>query len=454
MSISAATKRLKEIALRKVLGSAREGIIIQFLIENILLCLVALVLGTILSATLLLPGFNSLITITIPFSFSSIEVMLMFFFVMLTVIGIASGAYPAFYISRFQPVHIFRGNERFGNKNLFTKILLTLQFVLAFTTVIACFVFTDNALELERKDWGYNYDNTLSLPIADINVFQGLRDKAKQNSSILGFAGSKGHIGRSNYYTSIDHLDNKFNAMIYEVGLDYLETMNIRLTEGRFFQRSKPSDITESTVVSEFFVDKMGWKEPINQTFSYDSIQYSVIGVIRDFHSKDFFRELDPVFFTLTEEENFNYASVKIAPGKLSEVDQYLRESWNEVAPNDPYDRLFQSDVFARFFDINKSNIIIIIFISAFAIILASIGLFGLLSFNITKRLKEFSVRKVLGAGRLNIIKLANKEYVWMLLISFIIGAPVGYFLMMQLIYLIYPIRRRVRMEPELLPSY
>ena len=116
LAVAASTKRLKEIALRKVLGSARKGIINQFLVENIMLCLLALIIGTVLSVTFLLPGFNTLLPITVPFGFSSFQSAALFFVGLLLLIGIASGSYPAFYISRFQPVMIFKGNQKFGGE--------------------------------------------------------------------------------------------------------------------------------------------------------------------------------------------------------------------------------------------------------------------------------------------------------------------------------------------------
>ncbi len=438
LAVAASTKRLKEIALRKVLGSARRGIINQFLIENVLLCFFALVLGTVLCYTLLLPGFNTMIPIVIPFGFSSFQTAALFFVVLLLLVGVASGAYPAFYISNFQPVHIFRGSQKFGGKNIFSKILLTFQFIIAFTTIIGSFVFTDNALYLKKKDWGYDQANIFSIPVLDKKTFDGLRDKAAQNPDIKSFSGGRGHIGRYDLQTRIDFLDNKVAIIDYRVGFDYLETMNIRLKEGRSFDRQTPSDLTESLIISESLVDKLNFEEPIGETVRIDSTDYRVIGVVGDFYYNSFYGDKLPTSFRLTPEEEFAYAVIKAAPGKVMEVDEYMKQSWIEIAPNDPYDRLFQNDVFLRFFEENQSNIIIISFVAGFAIILASIGLFGLLSFNITKRLKEFSIRKTLGADPLNLIKLANKEYVWILLIAFMVGAPLGYIGINSLIQSIY----------------
>jgi len=438
LALASATKRLKEIALRKVFGSARKGIINQFLTENVLLCLFALLIGTLLSYTVLLPGFNSLIPIFIPFAFSSLQTAVIFFVGLLILIGLASGAYPAFYISKFEPVRIFTGKQKFGHRSIFSKIMLTFQFIIAFTTVIGSFVFTDNALYLKEKDWGYDQANVLSIPIGDSKLFAGLRDKALQNKEIKSIAGAKYHIARANKMTTIERLESQFTVMSYDVGFNYLETMNIRLLEGRFFEQSKPSDLTHSMVVSQDLVKKLEIDDPLNGTIKYDSINYRIIGVVDDFYYNDFFSDRHPVFFRMSKEEDFGYLALKCTPGNLKEVDEYMKAAWLELAPNDPYNGKYQNDVFQRFYSDNESNIIIISFISVFAIILASIGLFGLLSLNTAKRMKEFSIRKALGADQLSIIKLANKDYMWVIFISFFVGAPIGYLLIMQVINAIY----------------
>ena len=299
-------------------------------------------------------------------------------------------------------------------------------------------MFTDNARYLRDRDWGYDQANIFSVPVLDKQTFDGLRDKALQHPDVKGFAGAKGHIGRRNFQTTLDHLDSKFTIVNYEVGYDYLETMNIRLREGRYFDRAQPSDLTESIVIGQSLAEKLGFDEPVGETIKMDSINYRVIGVVDNFYYNNFYSDNHPVCFRLTEGDNFAYAAIKAAPGKIKEVDEYMAKAWLEIAPNDPYDRLYQNDVFLFFLNENESNIIIITFVAVFAIVLASIGLFGLLSFNITKRLKEFSIRKTLGAGRFHIIKLANKEYIWILLIAFLIGAPLGYIWISNLITSIY----------------
>ncbi|MEQ9303681.1 MAG: ABC transporter permease, partial [Marinoscillum sp.] len=152
ISVAASTKRLKEIALRKVVGSNRGAIAVQFLVENLLQVLMALAIGTVIGYFIFMPGLNSILPFTVPFRFVSMPKMIVFFLSILVLVGIVSSLYPALYVSRFQPVNIFKGNTRFGSKNVFSKVLLTFQLTFAFTTVVGCFLFTDNAVYQKNQE--------------------------------------------------------------------------------------------------------------------------------------------------------------------------------------------------------------------------------------------------------------------------------------------------------------
>lgn len=436
ISVASATKRIKEIAMRKVMGSARRNIISQFLLENLVLCGFALVLGIALSYFVFLPG-SKIVNpeMEIPFEFSSFYLMIGFLTGLLIIVGLASGAYPALYISKFEPVHIFNGSQKFGSKGLFSKILLTFQLIFAITTVVACFVYADNTLALNDKDWGYSPKGIISIPVNNSSQYQQLKSAALKNSNIKSVAGSYGHIGVFDPSTKLNNTIQAFRMVRYKVGKDYLETSNVRLKAGRFFNQENEKS---SIVINEKFAKKMGWDEPLDESVVFDSLRRNVIGVVEDFHYDFFHSELNPVMFVLGSEEDFGYLVMKTDPKNEIQVDQEMRASWQNIAPNDPYRRTFQTDVFDTQLLNNKATTTIFLFIAVIALLLACLGLFGLLSFNLQKRMKEFGVRKVLGANALNIAKLANKEYVWTLLTSFAFGAPAGFMLMNQIVVGMY----------------
>ncbi len=439
VAVATVTTRLKEIGIRKAIGSQRKEIIQQFLTENFLLCFISIGLGGILAAAFFLPGFNSLFPFTIPFAVSSGPLGFYFFFGLLLFVGLVSGAYPAVYISSFTPIKIFNGREKFSQRSLFSRILLTMQFVIAFTTIVGAFVFIDNAVYQRNKDWGYGHSRVIVVPVADRIQYLALRDKVKASNNFESIAGTATPIGKKDVEVSFDHLQQRIHTVFYQVDFDYLETMDLRFKEGRSFDRTIQSDQTESVIVNEAFVSAMGWDKPLNKDFEFEGRKRYVVGVVRDFHYNGFYEVIGPALFTITEEDKFRYLAVKTGKNNFFDAENELKKFWREIAPDDPYLGYRQDSVFDLFNNDNNSNIKLLSFISATAVILACLGLYGLVAYNITRRLKEFSVRKVFGANIRHIFGLMNRDYVWILTIAFALGAPAGFYLINALIHQIYP---------------
>jgi ABC-type antimicrobial peptide transport system permease subunit len=440
VAVATVSTRLKEIGIRKVIGSRRKEIIQQFLTENVMICMFSLAFGTLISYLLLLPGINSLFPFEISFGLSSGNTAIIFFFGLLTFIGLVSGTYPAFYVSSFKPITILRGREKFGQRGLFSRVLLTVQFVLAFTLIVGSFVFIDNAQYQKNKDWGYDHERQLVVPVLDKAQYLAMRDKVAANQMIESFAGSVNAVGHDQNGVFIeDSQKKKFEAVEFVTGYGYMETMNFRLKAGRFFDKKIESDNRESVIVNEVFVERMNWTDPLSASFEFDSTRYYVVGVVHDFHYQGFYNVTLPVIFKVGPEENYRYLSVRATAGQTAETDYFLQQSWKEIAPDDPYKGFYQDSVFETFHRDNNANIKLLSFFSTTAVLLACLGLFGLVSYNITRRMKEFSIRKVFGANVLQIFKLMNRDYVIILGVAFAIGAPTGFFVINALIQQIYP---------------
>jgi putative ABC transport system permease protein len=366
--------------------------------------------------------------------------MALFFFTgILFFIVLVSGVYPAVYVSGFQPVQILKGKERFGQRSKFSRVLLTLQFILAFMTIVGCFVFIDQNLYFRNKDWGYDHHQNIVVPVNTQEQYLKLRDRIATRRDVIQYAGAKHHIGTAVERAVVDYASQKFEMIQFGVGYDYLETMNLRLKEGRFFDRSMTSDSVSSVVVSEHFVEAMGWSNPLNQFFMHVGKQLTVIGVVYDFHHDDFYMGIRPAMFMLVPEQEFRFLSIKVEPGAAAAIEQEMRQLWKEIGPDDPYRGMVQDDVFYNYFRNTRNDMGIITSVAVITLILACLGLFGLVSYNITRRLMEFSVRKVFGASLLHIFRLMNRDYAWILTVAFLVGAPAGYLLMSQLINVMYP---------------
>lgn len=438
VSVASVSIRLKEIGIRKVVGSGKKEIIQQFLTENLLLCFIALVLGTGLAYFFLVPGFNSLYEIKFAFKFSSWTTILVFFGSLLFLVALISGAYPALYVSSFNAIKILKGKEKFGNKSTLSKVLLSLQFTLSITALVACLVFIWASYYFEDRDWGYQKEGTIVVPVLSLEQYNGLKDQAATNKNIVSVAGTSQHIGKTSLSEVVDIEEQKINVEHFAVGFNYLETMNIRLKEGRLFDESITSDKMESVIVNEKFVRAAGWDKALNQTFKLDSTSRYVVGVVDDFLYDDFFNPSKPIIITVAPQEKFNFIAIKAESGNINTVSQFMKESWKDVAPDDPYTGFLQNEVFDSFINGNKANNKVLYFISGVAVLLSAMGLYGLVSYNLTRRMKEFSIRKVFGANVITIFRLMNRDYLWIVLISFAVGAPFGAYLMNLLLKAAY----------------
>ncbi|MEO8473082.1 MAG: ABC transporter permease [Chryseolinea sp.] len=439
VAVAAVSTRLKEIGIRKVIGGSKRQIIYQFLSENLVLCFLATMSGTGISYFILLPGFNSLYPIHVPFSFSSTGTTFIFFGLTLLTVSLVSGGYPAFYISSFNPVTILKGKEKFGNKSLFSKILLSLQLVISFTTIVASLIFISTSKYFEEKDWGYQHVQQMFISVNNQSQYDALRNYLSTSKYVINYAGSESHIGFADHSTTVSVGNDQISVVRLEVGFDYPETMDLRLEQGRLFNPNVASDKKESVVINEAFTRKLNWKQPIGKSFDFDGQKWYVIGVVKDFNYKEFFFDVDPMMMHTGSPDRFRFIVAKVEPGKLNLVNDQLKKVWASLAPDEPYQGFYQDKVFQQFFDSNRSNNKIMYVLSTIALVLACMGLYGLISYNLTRRLKEFSIRKIYGARLLHILREMNRDYAWIVFISFATSAPLGFYLSNIMIKAAYP---------------
>lgn len=451
ISVATVTLRLKEIGIRKVVGSGKKEIIIQFLTENIVLCLLALGAGTLLCYYFLMPGFNSLFSVKIVFGVSTWYAGLAGFGGILLIVALLSGAYPAFYVSAFNAVHILKGKEKFGNKSWLSRILLTLQFTLSITIMVGSLVFIWSSYYVEGKDWGYNRDGVLGIQFNEPKQYEQFRQELAQNKNITTITGANGHVGKQTPDVNVKVEGNEYVSALFSVGPGYFELLNMKLKEGRLFDEKIESDKVESVIVNEAFVRKMGWASPLNQSFEMDSVKRFVVGVVRDFNYQMFMNPINPAIFTLSDGSDFNYLIARVEAGSIGATKEALESLWKKINPNDPHQVFVQNEVFDNFLNSNRSNNKVIYFIASVAVFLAAMGLYGLVAYNLTRRLKEFSVRKVFGANTSHIFRLMNSDYQWIVFIAFFVGAPLGAFLMNMLISSVYPFPMPVNYWPYII---
>lgn len=437
IAVVSATKRLKEIGIRKVVGANRRLILFQFLAENITLTFTAGLIGFLLAISIFLPWFSTISDITSTFNLLD-PILWAFLFGLLFLTGLISGLYPALYISRFQVVNIFRGNLKFGRKNRLTKSFLTIQLALACAGISFAVVFDQNSSYQEQRSWGYDQTHVLYAELHEPEAYMPLMQRMRQESSVISVAGSRDHFSKSNQVAILQKPEREYEVI--EVGVDenYLFTMGIDVSKGRLFLTDQKSE-GKSIIVNQYLVNNLNLIDPIGQQLKKDSTLFRIIGVVPDFHYRNLYYEQGPLFFTLVEEESYKYMAVKVEHGKKAEMFERLQAHWAAVYPEIPFKGGFQEDTWPGFYEQLNMMRRFTRAVAMVFIILACLGLYGLISLNISGRIKEFSIRKTLGAGFKHLGSSIAQQYYLIFLIAVSLGIPLGHFLNKGMLEMMFP---------------
>lgn len=436
IAIVSAAKRLKEIGVRKVIGANKKLVIIQFMAENLFVTLFALIFGLLLGMFVFLPWFNQLFNINLDLRMTDGNLWIFLLSVLLFT-GVASGIYPAFYIAKFEVVRIFKGSVQFGKKNKLTKVFLAFQLILACITITCGVIFSQNTTYQANRSWGYDPSESLYVRVPDESAFNKMNAAMMQNPNVVQTSGSQNHLGRSTLTRVIDTPERQYEIQELAVDAKYLESIGVELLAGRLFRDQFESDKT-TVVINELMAKNMELDDPIGTTFKIDSVQYQIIGMVRDFHVYSFFNEIRPAMFRVADKENYRYLYMKVMSGTSEETYTALQEEWATLFPETPFNGGHQQDVFGNYFEEIGNHAKFMKAVAFIAVMLAALGLYGLVTLNVSGRVKEFSIRKVLGARLGHIATNITKQYVLLFIIALAIGGPVSFFLMEALMDAVY----------------
>ncbi len=456
IALASGTRRHKEIGIRKVIGCHRRQLVYQFLGENLLLCLAALICGLFLTEFLLLPGLMEIMGNTEKLSL--IDLMgnwrlWLFFTMLLLATGLGAGAYPALAISRLQPVSIMSRRIKIAGKKRFTGVLLSLQFGIAFIIICMVVTFLQNNRFQMKRDWGYNKEHVINIRLEREEQFRILRNNVVRNPDVIQTAGSVHAIGRSGEQAVIEFEAKKREVVRLDTGLDYLQTLGIRLKEGRFFLKDLLTDQESSIVINERFMDEMGWQSGLGHVVRYENKLYSVIGVVEDFHHEFFFEEIKPIFFRLVQEDDYRLLSIRVKAGAGISSAATLQETWQLLFPDSEYSAFFQDSVFDRGHQNNMTITKIFTATAVITLIISCMGLFGLVTLMISRRMKELSIHKVLGASSFQLANLISRRIILLLMAAIFIGLPLSYVLLQNLLDGIYRYRMPLGAVPFVLAT-
>ncbi|MEM8894599.1 MAG: FtsX-like permease family protein [Bacteroidota bacterium] len=339
-----------------------------------------------------------------------------------------SGLYPAIYISQFQSVEIFDGKLRFGRKSLLTNLFLGLQLVITCGSIACAIIFTQNNEFQHHQDWGYDKEQLLFAKAPNATGAAQLRDALIGQADIEEVVRAQNHIGENHSKVVMQFPDRDYEVDRLNVGADYLQAMGVPLSLGAYFSDDATGD-TRTVIVNQTLVETLDLKEPVGQVFDIDNQRYTIAGVVSDFHNYSFFQEITPILFAIADDAQLQYVVVRTDQQDQRQVYAQLQEHWYELFPQTPFQGSYQEDVWGNYFSLLYSAERFYTALAFIAILLASLGLYGLITLNITGRKLEFCIRKALGADMIHLLKSVSRQYIVLCLVSLVIGLPVSYWM-------------------------
>ncbi len=430
-SIAIANRRIKEIGIRKVMGSRRNQLIAQFLGENILLTLFALIVG-LLIAEILVPAYSQMWPfLEISLDYQENAGLIGFLILLLLFTGVVAGSYPAFYVSGFQPSSILRGTLKFGGTNNFTRVLLTLQYSISLIAIISGFIFTQNATYQQEYDIGFDTEKVVFAYVENEDGFNAMKNKLSASPLINTIAGSSHSVTYSWYTDPLKFESIEMDVRLMDIGDNYLDAISATIIEGRDFIKDSQSDVESSVIISEELARQLGWEKSIGKQFLLrDTLQLYVVGVVKDIYLDGALWEpIEPLVMRYIKPDRYRYISVQADVANINQVHELMEDKWKVVFPNKLSGVEYMEDGKANQALVNKNIKSIFIFLGLVATLLSAIGLFSLVSLNIIKRMKEIGVRKVLGASLPHIVNIINKEFLIILLIASVLGSIAGFYM-------------------------
>lgn len=442
LSIAQATKRAKEVGIKKVMGAYRFQLTTQFLAEIFIQCLFATVLALIV-AELVLPYFNNLFQINL--SVWHIDNDLIWQLpLILCLITLITGIYPAIVLSGFKPALVLKGNFSTSKQSYWLRnSLLVFQFSIAVIFIIGLLIINSQLKYMRSEDLGFSANQVVYIknqtlfnnPVkfGSLN-FESVRDKILKipgiKSATVATDVPDGAENGTNGYTfegvqsSIDFVD---------VDFDYFETLDIKLKQGRFFSQSFSTDTANSAVINESAVAKYGMKNPVGKTIKGCNIDYKIVGVIKDFKAQGFESAVQPTIYTIKNPCG-NYKTqimLKIEENKMADALATLKAQWPQINPKDGEDFRYEflDELYGKLFKKQEQLQAVFFAAALLTIFIAILGLFAFAKYITNGRIKEIAVRKILGASDIQIFKLINRSFLVMVLLANVISWPVAYIL-------------------------
>ncbi len=436
LSTARSEKRAKEVGIRKTVGSLRNQLIIQFFSESLLTVFLSFAVSLLL-VQLTLPFFNSIagkqlnvLWINPYFWLISIA------FVLFT--AIVAGSYPALYLSSFRPVKVLKGTFKAGRLAAIPrKALVVVQFTVSVALIIATIVIYQQIQFAKNRPVGYSRANLVNIPVSNSSIhdhFNAVKDELMHTGAITAVAEST--IPTTDVFNSTSGLNwsNKdpnfsIDFKVAYASVDYGKTINWQIKEGRDFSKDFATD-SSALIINEAAAHVMNLQHPVGENVTWFGQPYTIIGVIKNMVTASPYDEAKPLLFNELTGQG-DYVVLKLNPtASAADAINKIETVFKKFNTEQPFEYSFIDDDYAKKFNNEERIGKLATFFAVLAILISCLGLFGLTSFVAEQRKKEIGVRKVLGASIFSVWNLLSKEFVILVIIAFIIAAPVSYYFM------------------------
>lgn len=432
LSTAKASRRLKEIGIKKAIGAQRKSLILQYLGESLLLSFASLVIALML-VQLFLPQFNAITDKQLSLNFKPEMLAPMLGIVVFT--GIVSGSYPALYLSHFNPSHVLKGKINSGMGELFArKGLVVFQFTVSVIFIVSVVVIYKQIEFVQTKSLGYDRDNLIYFGmqgklwenretfLAEVRKVPGVVRASSIAHSMTGH-----NSGTYRLEWPGKNLEDKTEFEHAAVDFDMMETLGIEMLAGRTFSKDFSSD-SSKIIFNEAAIKFMGLEDPLGKTIKLWGEERQIIGVVKDFHFESLHKNVGPFFFRL-EPSNTYLFMVKIEAGKEKETIGQLRNVYQKFNPDFLFDFKFLDEQYRAQYAAEERISVLSGYFAGLAILISCLGLLGLAAFSAERRLKEIGIRKALGASVSGIVYLLTSDFTKVVFVAILIALPISYFI-------------------------
>ncbi len=441
LSTARSSLRIKEIGVRKVNGSGRSQLIKMFLTESVLITFIAAAIAISITYAAL-PWFQYLIGKDLSIWRFGIAKSLLILAAFSLLTGLISGIYPALFLSGFKLIPALKGQAGNQAGNLiFRRSLVVFQFVIAISMIAGSFIIYQQLHYVLQKDMGFNKDQVITFHLESHEMREkipALKKQLLQNPFIESVAAASNPIGNNNiggrdYNIEVNgKIDPKARiAKQLMIDEDFISTLEIQLVKGRNFFPNMPTDKDKALIVNETLANDAGWTEPIGKKIQFGTVIFEVAGVVKDFNIYSLQHKVEPLILQLPDALNDkDNIYVRLNKHNIPAAIKFITEEYRKFDPAHPLDYHFLDQNFAHQYEAEQKQGNILLVFTILSIIIACLGLFGLVTFMAEQRIKEIGIRKILGASVSGIVSLLSKDFMKLVIIAIVIASPITWWAM------------------------